>query len=111
MSTRTDPSRDLSAALARYRVRAWVTGVMLLVLVLVAIPPEYAAKQDALVVAIGPVHGFLYAVYLLASPDLARRVRWPLGRTVLVLLAGTIPFASFYAEHRIAAEVRERVAA
>jgi integral membrane protein len=32
--------------------------------------------------------------------DLARRARWDLGRTVLFLLAGTVPFMSFVAERK-----------
>ena len=48
--------------------------------------------------AVGPFHGFLYMVYLVATFDLSRRLRWPLGRMLLVMLAGTIPFFSFWAE-------------
>lgn len=96
----------MTSSLTRYRVMAYLTGVMLLVLVGVAMPLKYAADRPFLVQTVGPLHGFLYAVYLLASLDLGYRSRWGIGRTVLVLLAGTIPFASFYAEHRISAEYR-----
>jgi integral membrane protein len=37
-------------------------------------------------------------VYLVAAFDLSRRAHWPLGRMLLVMLAGTIPFFSFWAE-------------
>jgi integral membrane protein len=74
---------------------------MLLVLVFVAMPLKYFGDNPAVMNVVGPLHGFLYVVYLLFSFDLARRVRWPLARLVLVALAGTIPFLSFYAERKV----------
>jgi integral membrane protein len=94
------------AALLRYRLIAWVVGVGLIVLVLVGVPLKYAADQPAVVAVVGPAHGFLYIVYLLASVDLAVRGRWPLRRTVLVMLAGTVPFLSFVAERVVTRLVR-----
>jgi len=95
----------VKAALIRYRVMAYVVGVMLLVLVLVAMPLKYIADEPKLVETIGPVHGFLYAVYLVVTFDLGMRCRWPFGRTVLVMLAGTIPFLSFVAERKVTRQV------
>jgi integral membrane protein len=45
-------------------------------------------------------------VYLLTAFDLALRARWRALGTVLVLLAGTIPFLSFVAEHKVTARMR-----
>ncbi len=101
----------MSAALTRYRVMAYVVGVVLLVLVLVAMPAKYLAHRPALVAAVGPVHGFLYMVYLAAAFHLAVKCRWPLGRTVLVLLAGTVPFLSFVMERKVTRQVRTQAAA
>ena len=91
----------MTSALIRYRIMAYVVGVVLLVLVLAAMPLKYLGDEPGLVEAVGPVHGFLYIVYLAAALDLARRSRWPLGRTLLVLLAGTVPFLSFVVERRV----------
>jgi integral membrane protein len=91
----------MNTALGRYRVMAYVVGVVLIVLVLVAMPLKYLADEPALVEAVGPVHGFLYMVYLAAAYDLSRRRRWPARRTVGVLLAGTVPFVSFVVERRV----------
>lgn len=93
-----------TGSITRYRVMAYVTGIVLLLLVLVAMPLKYLADRPALVESVGPVHGFLYAAYLATAIDLAYRARWSLTRTVLVLLAGTIPFAVFVVERRIAAD-------
>jgi integral membrane protein len=90
----------MQPALRRYRVIAYVVGVLLLVLVGIAMPLKYFADRPLLVELIGPAHGFLYMVYLVLTFDLARRAGWALSRTVLFLLAGTVPVASFVAERR-----------
>src|SRR3954452_23689429 len=90
----------------RYRVMAWVTGVLLLVLVFVAMPLKYFGDDDRLVRVVGVAHGWMYMVYLITALTLAYQARWRLGRTVLVLLAGTIPFASFVAERKVVADAR-----
>ncbi|MGH3624165.1 MAG: DUF3817 domain-containing protein [Sciscionella sp.] len=88
-------------ALLRYRVIAYVVGVGLLVLVLVGVPLEYLADNPAVVGIVGPVHGFLYMVYLALTVDLALKAKWSLRGTVLVMLAGTVPFLSFVAERKV----------
>jgi integral membrane protein len=40
-------------------------------------------------------------VYLVLTFDLSRRAKWPLGRMLLVMLAGTIPFLSFWVERKV----------
>lgn len=101
----------MGAALTRYRVIAWIVGVVLIVLVLVAMPLKYLAHRPELVQTIGPVHGFLYMGYLALAFDLARRAGWAYSRTLLVLLAGTVPFLSFVAERKVTGWVRAQLAA
>ena len=88
----------MQGALTRYRIIAWIVGVVLIVLVLVGMPLKYLADNASVVETVGPAHGFLYMIYLVATFDLGRRGRWPFKRMVLVMLAGTVPFLSFYAE-------------
>lgn len=95
----------MKGALIRFRVMAYVVGVMLLVLVLVAMPAKYLADNATLVETVGPVHGFLYAIYVVATIDLGFRLKWPIGRLLLVMLAGTIPFLSFVAERLVTSSV------
>jgi integral membrane protein len=97
----------MSAALLRFRVVAYVVGVFLLVLVFVAVPLKYLADQPALAAVVGTLHGFLYMVYLVVAFDLALRAKWSFGRTILVLLAGTIPGMSFVAERKVTGWVRQ----
>jgi integral membrane protein len=96
----------VAGALIRYRVMAYVVGVLLLVLVGVAMPLKYLADSPGLVAVVGTAHGFLYLVYLAAALHLAWTARWPIPRTLLVMLAGTVPFLSFVAERYVTRTVR-----
>jgi integral membrane protein len=91
----------VQGALIRYRIIAWIVGVGLLALVLVGMPLKYLGDNDTVVAIIGPVHGFLFMVYLVLTFDLARRANWPFLRMILVMAAGTIPFLSFWAERKV----------
>ncbi|MFY1695364.1 MULTISPECIES: DUF3817 domain-containing protein [unclassified Solwaraspora] len=88
----------MSGALIRYRLIAYVVGVVLILLMVVGMPMKYLFHDAVVVETIGPAHGFLYMVYLVAAFDLARRANWSLGRIVAIMLAGTVPFVSFWAE-------------
>jgi integral membrane protein len=84
--------------LVAYQIMAYLTAVLLLVLVFVAIPLQIWAHNETLVAIVGQLHGFLYLVYVAIAFVLTVRLRVPLVRMVLVLLAGTIPFGAFFAE-------------
>ncbi|HET9944756.1 MAG TPA: DUF3817 domain-containing protein [Actinomycetes bacterium] len=100
-------SRPLSSGeLTRFRVFAWATGVALLLLVLVAMPLKYLADESAMVRVVAPVHGWLYVGYVVTAFVVAYRLRWSPGRTVLLLLAGTVPFMSFVAERKVLHQAR-----
>ena len=99
----------IKGALTRYRVMAWIVGVLLVVLVLVGMPLKYFGDNDAVVVATGVPHGWLYMVLLITAYDLGRRARWPWLRLILIAAAGTVPFLSFVAEHYATQDVRARI--
>jgi len=88
------------AVLTRYRVMAYVTAVLLIILVFVAIPIQ-AAGHPQMAKVVGTMHGFLYIIYLFAAFDLTRKLHVPILRTLLVLLAGTVPFGAIVAERRL----------
>src|SRR3712207_2676610 len=90
--------RDVPAALTRYRVMAWIVGVLLIALILVAVPLKYLGGIEEPVTVLGTAHGWLYFIFFLTACDLAVRARWSLRDTVLTVLAGTVPVLSFFAE-------------
>jgi integral membrane protein len=99
----------MKGSLLFFRVLAYTVGVGLLILALVAMPLKYLGDSPTLVEIVGPLHGFLYMIYLAATVDMAFRAKWPAVRTVLIMLAGTIPFLSFYAERKVTAELTPAV--
>jgi integral membrane protein len=113
------------AALIRYRALAYATGVFLLLLTLHVLVQWYQASSEGLAFADAPglgrwipgaehwvpiTHGYLYLVYVVVAVDLWFRTRLPLGRMVLVVLAGTVPTMSFVAERWVTHRVRPLIA-
>jgi len=90
---------------------AYAVGVGLVVLVLVGIPLPVAAHIPQVVQVVGPVHGLLYIVYLVAAADLVRRGRWPVLSLAGVILAGLVPFMAFVVERRITRRVEAQLGA
>ncbi|HEX4063702.1 MAG TPA: DUF3817 domain-containing protein [Streptosporangiaceae bacterium] len=85
-------------AVLRYRVMAYITGAVLIVLVFAGIPLQVAANNKIIVNDVGTLHGILYLIYLVVAYLLTRRLKLAIGPTVLVLLAGTIPVLTFVVE-------------
>lgn len=100
----------MKAALTRYRIMAYIVGTMLILLFFVAMPLKYFADNETMVAIVGPVHGFLYVFYLAAAFDVARRSGWALKQTLGVLIAGTIPVVSFFAERWVVRQVEPALA-
>lgn len=101
----------MTGALLRYRVAAWIVGVLLIVLVCVGVPLKYAADVPEISKWVGLVHGVIfYPLYILLTLILAIRARMSLARTVLTMIAGTVPFVSFYVERETTRYVTERSA-
>ncbi|MFC9682931.1 DUF3817 domain-containing protein [Streptomyces sp. NPDC056948] len=100
------------SVLTRYRVMAYVTGVLLVLLTLGMIGKYVldlnGAADFTRVVSIA--HGWLYVLYLVFAFDLGSKAKWPVGKQVWVLLAGTVPTAAFFVERKISHELEARLA-
>lgn len=94
-------------ALPFYRVMAYVTGVVLLLLC-VAIFVRYGPPGDeTMSTIVAPIHGWLYVIYLIATGVLVYQRGWKNSWAILIALAGTVPFASFIAERFVVRKARE----
>jgi len=94
----------MSGAVKRFRVMALVAGVMSLLLWFVDLPVAYLFNNDdwkSKVEWIPFVHGWIYAVYVLTAIHFGTTARWPLTKILWLILAGTLPIASFAAERRV----------
>lgn len=100
----------VKGALLRYRVMAYVVGVLLVVLVCVGLPLKYIWHNGTVVTWTGVPHGWLYMILLITAYDLSRRVGWSIKWVLAIMAAGTVPFLSFVAEHHATKDVRRRLA-
>jgi len=95
--------------LTYFKTMAIIVGVGLLILC-VEMVLRYGFDNHVLDFWPQP-HGFLYILYVFATANLGFKVGWSLGKMVLVMLAGVVPFLSFWAEQKVAAEVAEQLTA
>lgn len=114
-----------------YRVLAYVTGVFLLGLTFLAMPAKYLVGENSmfalapaprgaehwfgpespLMLFIAMPHGYIYMLYVLVVLWVALDRRWGAGRTLGVVLAGTIPILGFVVEHRVVKSEQAKEAA
>ena len=73
----------LESPMGRLRFIGMAEGLSLLVLLGIAMPLKYLADSPGVVAVVGPMHGFLYMVYLVAAVNLAFRARWTLSGVAL----------------------------
>lgn len=91
-------------AFTRYRIMAFVTGGMLLLLCLEMLL-KYVVQvngfgEPVLGSWIAFVHGWIYVVYAVTVFDLWSRMRWSFGRIVVLIAGGVIPVLSFVMEQK-----------
>ena len=124
-------------ALKLYKISAYVTGTLLLLLVVEVIlkytgihreiyfgspqglialvpwnPADLRATTSGLNVSLGILiaHGWLYVVYLFMDFRLWSLMRWPFTRFIAIALGGVVPFLSFIVEHFIARRAKAELA-
>ncbi len=95
--------------LRTYRGFAYATGVLLVTLVAVSLPYWIGGSDTPEWLSIlWTLHGWFYMGYVISGLVLAYRMRWDPWRSVLVLVAGTVPGMSFVAERWVVRRVRLR---
>jgi len=112
MSEQVRPIRDVPAArkaLGFFKIMAILVGLGLLVLCL-GMVLKYGLDKPGLSEFWASKHGLLYMIYVFATANLGFKMRWSPGRMVVVMLAGVVPFLSFWAERRVAREVEAALA-
>lgn len=83
-----------------YRTMAYITGVLIIVLVFVGVPLQFAFGQPLVDAVVGTIHGWLYIIYVIIAFTLSMKLKMrTLSPQVLILLlAGIIPVATFVVE-------------
>ena len=117
LTVRTRDVPKIPGAVKWYRVSAYITGVLLLALVIEVVikytplqlemqlggqggflVPVDSTTGFNLSTAILIAHGWLYVVYLFADFRLWSLMRWPFSRFFLIALGGVVPLLSFFVE-------------
>ena len=120
----------IRGALKFYRITAYATGALLLLLVFevvfkytplqlemelggpngfFALVPVDTVTAFNLSTAILIAHGWLYVVYLFADFRLWSIMRWPFSRFLAIAAGGVVPFLSFIVEHYITQRTRTEI--
>lgn len=95
-----------------------IVGVLLIILIVIGVPLKYFGADGSSVQHtgefitqyLGVAHGWLYMIFLVMAALLARAARWSIPFTIGTLLAGTVPFLSFWAEHNATKRTRASAA-
>lgn len=127
LKPKTSDLPRIRGALKFYRVTAYATGALLLLLVFevvfkytplqlemelggpngfFALVPVDTVTAFNLSTAILIAHGWLYVVYLFADFRLWSIMRWPFSRFIAIAAGGVVPFLSFIVEHFITRRTR-----
>ena len=90
----------LRLAVRAYRLMAYVTGTMLVLLVFVCVPLRYLGHDAGPAEVVGAAHGVLYIIYVVVAFAMTRLVRMRTASigTIIVLLAGILPVLTFVVE-------------
>ncbi|OBF08303.1 hypothetical protein A5730_11470 [Mycobacterium sp. ACS4054] len=99
------PVEKIRTALLAYRIMAWTTGLWLIALCY-EIVSHIVMHHEIRWIEV--VHGWVYFIYVLAAFNLAVKVRWPIAKTIGVLLAGTIPLVGIIVEQLQTRDVKTR---
>lgn len=91
-----------NSTLGRLRLFAFLEGISLLILIMLAVPLKYLYDNPQMVKILGPIHGALFLVFLFNSLRVGIEQDWKFGQTTWkVLLACFIPFGTFYIDYTL----------
>lgn len=88
----------MSTPVGRLRVIGWVEGISLLVILFIGMPLRYGMNMPQVVKTVGPIHGVLWIVYLIALVLAWRSERWKIDVPFFGFVASVLPFGPFVFE-------------
>lgn len=96
-------------AVKLYSTMAIIAGCALFVLAIVVVI-HYGFDNAKPSHLWSPIHGLIFMVYVASVANLGLKMRWRLTRMVGVMLAGVVPFLTFFVERRVKAQVLAELA-
>ena len=83
-----------------FKIIGWLEGISLLLLLFVAMPVKYLMDNPQLVKTIGPIHGALFVIYVLALIQVYSKKDWNFKVLGLGFILSSVPFGTFYFEKK-----------
>ncbi|WIM67245.1 DUF3817 domain-containing protein [Corynebacterium breve] len=100
--------RRVKQALTFFSITAWITGIMLLLLV-VRMVMQYLLHMDVSMLGwVAIVHGWCYLAFFIAALNLGLKARWSMPQWIVTVIAGVVPLLSFFVEKWRRDEVTEK---
>lgn len=98
-----------SSSIGRLRFTGILEGISLLMLIFITVPLKYLFDLPQGSAIIGPIHGFLFLLYIGLVLLVASEKGWKFGSvTWKLLLASFLPFGTFYVDKHILKPSHER---
>ena len=91
--------------MGRFRIMSILCGITLLIFAFIYMPAKYgfdAIGEDSKFRFFSIFHGYLYIVYILTVLQLGVQKGMSYKTMAGLVLAGTLPFVSFFSERKIA---------
>ena len=98
-----------SQSLTYFRIIAALEGISLLCLLFIAMPIKYIGGEPYPVRVVGMAHGLLFIAYVALLFLVAAHQNWKWHKTMIGLIASSVPFATFWFDRRLAIEHINRV--
>lgn len=98
-------------ALKNLRLAAFLEGVSLLVLVLLAMPLKYFWSMPIFVRVVGSIHGLFFVFFCSALYRVVLELGWGKGRALGALIYAFLPGGTFVLDRKLVKEAEQRRAA
>jgi integral membrane protein len=87
--------------IGRLRLIGFIEGLSFLILLGIAMPLKYIADMPEAVTFVGPLHGVLFSLYLLAISHAWFLRKLTLGSSLLAFIAAFLPFGPFLLDRKL----------
>ena len=82
-----------------FRIMSFIEGISFIALLFIAMPAKYQFDLDLVAIA-GPVHGYLWLVYLVMLEIVSRKHSWDKPLWNYAFITSILPFGCFFLEKR-----------
>ncbi len=90
----------MSKLIPTFRIIAFLEGTSYILLLLIATPIKYFGNDPQYVELLGMPHGVLFMAYVVIAIYISKDMNWSNKTLYSILLAGVIPFGTFYIDKK-----------